>query len=85
MTAKRSPSHALIIMAILFILGSFVLSAGCLDDDDDDSNSAPVAKASADPKTVEVNYEVRFSAEDSSDPDGDSSASRRLSVCRMEW
>ena len=64
---KRIPAGWAAFLTVIMV----IFSSGCFDDDGDDDNEAPVAKATATPSTVEVNYEVTFSAKGSSDPDGD--------------
>ncbi len=72
MAASKLQHHGLIHWAVLIVISAVLISSGCLDDDDDEeSNSAPVAKASANPTTVEMNFEIQFSGDGSSDPDSD--------------
>jgi len=63
---NRNPSGWIAFLVVIIV----ILSSGCSDNGDDD-NKAPVARATATPDTVEVNYEVKFSAKGSSDPDDD--------------
>ncbi|HID71413.1 MAG TPA: PKD domain-containing protein [Thermoplasmata archaeon] len=56
---------------VLFLLTAVVLSTGCFNQEDE-SNKPPVAKATANPSTVEIHGTVQFSARGSYDPDGDS-------------